>query len=77
VRLFLVEDRQFGEPVSFVPGGIFLILLIYVVIAALVGFVIYLAVRFAVRDGLRGHQLWLERTRRGPEQDRDSGHAKP
>lgn len=51
---------------GFLPGGVFLVPLIYLVVLGVIGFVVYLAVRFAIRDGLRGHHLWLERTNRGP-----------
>lgn len=57
---------------SVMSGGFVLILVVYVLLIAVIGAVIYLIIRFAVRDGLRGHQLWLERTHRvatgaGPE----------
>lgn len=49
---------------SFYPAGYLLLLLVYIVLAAVIVLLGYLAVRFGVRDGLRGHRLWLERTGR-------------
>ncbi|MDR6865533.1 hypothetical protein J2Y69_000115 [Microbacterium resistens] len=50
-----------------IPGTslpfLFISLLIYVVIAALAGTVIYLAVRLAVQHALRSHDRWVEQGR--------------
>lgn len=45
-------------------GGIVLIVLVYLIIAAVVALLAYVVIRSAIRDGLRSHRLWLEQTGR-------------
>lgn len=58
------EDRRTEKQMSFASGGVVLVLVVYLVLVAVIGFLVYLVLRFAIRDGLRGHRLWLERTHR-------------
>ncbi|MFD1721835.1 hypothetical protein [Amnibacterium endophyticum] len=44
----------FGPPDLLVP------LVLYAIVFAVVAVLAYLVIRFAVRDGLRGHTRWLE-----------------
>lgn len=44
--------------------------LIYAVFLAVLAVLLYLVIRFGIRDGLRSHARWLER-RGAPSQDGD------
>lgn len=50
---------------SFYPGGYVVVLLVYLVVAAVLAALAYLVLRFAIRDALRAHTRWLDRRSTG------------
>lgn len=48
------------------PQFIIIPIVIYVVVLAVIAGLLYLVLRFAIRDGLRAHQRWLDRREAAP-----------
>lgn len=44
----------------FAPGGLIMVVVVYLLVAAVIGAALYFVVRLAVLHALKAHTIWLE-----------------